>query len=54
MTKHIFDYRVERIHSIISPYELCEKIPANEKIYSFVLESRKCISNIINKRINDF
>lgn len=52
--KNIFDYRVERIHSIISPQEMGKKIPASEEIYSFILNSRKEISGILKGKDERF
>lgn len=52
--KNIFDYRIERIHSIISPQEMLNKIPASDDIHSFIYDSRKEISAIINGKCNKF
>ncbi len=54
MNKAIFDNRVERIHSIISPKEMLEKLPLDENSYPFILESRKVISDIINQKDERF
>ncbi len=50
MNKAIFNNRVERIHSIISPKEMLEKFSLDEESYSFISESRKIISDIINQK----
>ena len=52
--KAFFDNRIERIHSIISPEEMTQKLPGNDTIYSFIAETRKEISNIINGKDKRF
>ncbi len=54
MNKAVFDNRIERIHSIISPKEMIEKISADDDCYSFILQERKIISDIINRKSEKF
>lgn len=51
---HIFDRRIERIHSIISPQGMLEKIPASKEAYAFVEKSRAEISGILNGKDKRF
>ncbi|UTC74524.1 3-deoxy-7-phosphoheptulonate synthase [Treponema sp. OMZ 792] len=54
MIKDLVDLRIERIHCISSPAEMVEKIPASDKLYSFIAEARKTISDIISGKDKRF
>ena len=50
----VFDSRIERIHAIISPQEMAQKIPASTDVHSFILNARKEISDILNGKNDRF
>lgn len=50
----LFNRRIERIHSIISPQGMLEKIPASEEVCAFVEKSRAEISGILNGKDDRF
>ncbi len=54
MTKQVFNKRIERIHSIISPNEMIQKHSLDDESYGFILESRNTICDIINQKDDRF